>query len=206
MARLWSLKLQRIERLSMLRLPVMRYLQSSRHATGRFSGTHARVNFQGPAIISSAVRNVVAWQVSSGLSALRQPAHRNAAPKCHTPLPYWPPVLRQSANQSGSPSLFAPSPGGLPVLRRPALQIGSSQLLAPKAESLAIQANGSRAMHRPRKNEHGTAGLFATYVPCFSRQPNRSFNRDVNASHCRPLTLALGFSLKTVSAPSRGPH
>jgi len=179
MARLWSLKLQRIERLSMLRLPVMPLLPTSWHATGRFSSTHALVNFQGPALISSAVRNVVTWQVANGLSALRQPAHLNAAPKCHTPSACWPPVLRQSANQSVSPSPFTSPPGGLPALRRPALQIGSSQLLAPQAKSLAIQAKGSRAMHRPCINEHSTAGLFATYVPCFSRQPNRSFNRDV---------------------------
>jgi hypothetical protein len=164
MPRFWPLKLQRIERLSMLRLPVMRYLQTSWHATRRFSGTHALVNFHGPALISSAVRNVVAWKVSNGLSALRQPAHRNAAPKCHTPSACWPPVLRQSANQRCSSSLFMPSPGGLPVLRRPALQIGRSQLLVPQAESLAIQAKGSRAMQRPNINEHGTAGLLASPV------------------------------------------
>ena len=29
--------------------------------------------------------NGAAWQISIWLSALRQPAHRNAAPKCHTP-------------------------------------------------------------------------------------------------------------------------
>jgi hypothetical protein len=179
MPRFWPLKLQRIERLSMLRLPGLSSLPTSRHATGDFVAFHALSIFQGTALMVSLARNVVACQSSIRLSALRQPAHRNAAPKCHTPLPYWPPVLRQSANQSGSPSLFTPSPGGLPALRRPALQIGSSQLLAPQAESLAIQAKGSRAMQRPRKNEHGTAGLCATYVPCFSRQPNRSFNRDV---------------------------
>ena len=33
------------------------------------------------------------------LSALRQPAHRSAAPKCHTPSPWLPPVLRQSAQR-----------------------------------------------------------------------------------------------------------
>jgi hypothetical protein len=164
MARLWSLKLQRIERLSMLRLPVMRHLQTSRHATGRFSGTHALVNFQGPALISSAVRNVVAWQVANGLSALRQPAHLNAAPKCHTPSACWPPVLRQPTNQSVSPSPFMPPPGGPPALRRPALQIGSSQPLARQAESLAIRAKGSLAMQRPNINEHSTAGLLASPV------------------------------------------
>ena len=31
--------------------------------------------------------NGAAWQISIWLSALRQPAHRNAAPKCHTPSP-----------------------------------------------------------------------------------------------------------------------
>jgi hypothetical protein len=174
MPRFRPLKLQRIEHLSMLRLPVIRYLQTSRHATGRFSGTHALVNFQGPALISSAVRNVVACQVSNWLSALWQPAHRIAAPKCHTPSPCWPPVLRQSANQGGTPSLFTPSPGGLPVLRRPAQQLSGSQLRAPQAESLAIRAKGSRAMQRPRINEHSTAGLFATSVASFPSLTGRS--------------------------------
>jgi hypothetical protein len=174
MARLWSLKLQRIERLSMLRLPVMRHLQTSRHATGRFSGTHALVNFQGPALISSAVRNVVAWQVANGLSALRQPAHLNAAPKCHTPSACWPPVLRQSANQSVSPSPFTSPPGGLPALRRPARQIGSSQLLAPQAESLAVQTKGSRAMQRPSIIEHRTAGWHTSSVASLPSLTGRS--------------------------------
>jgi hypothetical protein len=174
MARLWSLKLQRIERLSMLRLPVMRHLQTSRHATGRFSGTHALVNFQGPALISSAVRNVVAWQVANGLSALRQPAHLNAAPKCHTPSACWPPVLRQSANQSVSPSPFTSSLGGLSALRRPARQFSGSQLLARQAESLAIRAKGSRAMQRPNVNEHSTAGLLATSVASLPSLTGRS--------------------------------
>jgi hypothetical protein len=164
MARLWSLKLQRIEHLSMLRLPVIRCLPTLRPATGRFSGTHALVNFQGPALISSGVRNVVAWQVANGLSALRQPAHRNAAPKCHTPSACWPPVLRQSANQSVSPLPFMPPPGGLPALRRPARQRSDSQLLARQAESLAIRAKGSLAMQRPNINEHRTAGLLASPV------------------------------------------
>jgi hypothetical protein len=120
MPRFWPLKLQRIERLSMLRLPGLSSLPTSRHATGDFVAFHALSIFQGTALMVSLARNVVACQSSIRLSALRQPAHRNAAPKCHTPLPYWPPVLRQSANQSGSPSLFTPSPGELSVLRRPA--------------------------------------------------------------------------------------
>jgi hypothetical protein len=174
MARFWPLKLQRIEYLSILRLPVMRCLPTLRPATGRSSGTHALVNFQGPALISSAVRNVVAWQVANGLSALRQPAHLNAAQKCHTPLPCWPPVLRPSANQSGSPSPFTPSPGGLSALRRPARQLSGSQLLAPQAESLAIRANGSRAMQRPNINEHSTAGLLASPVASLPSLTGRS--------------------------------
>jgi hypothetical protein len=179
MPRFWSLKLPRIERLPMPRTPSLPSSQTSKRAVAAFFGTHALGGFQGPALISSVVRNVVAWQGSIRLSALRQPAHRNAAPKCHTPSSCWPPVLRQSANQRCSPSLFTPSPGGLPALRRPARQLSGSQLLARQAESLAIRAKGSRAMHRPRINEHSTTGLFATYVPCFSPQPNRSFNRDV---------------------------
>ena len=55
------------------------------------------VIFPGPALISSVACNVVAFHGSVWLSALRQPAHHRAAPKCHTPSPWLPPVLRQSA-------------------------------------------------------------------------------------------------------------
>ena len=34
-------------------------------------------------------------------SVLRQPAHQQAVPKCHAPLPGWLPVLRQSAHHFG---------------------------------------------------------------------------------------------------------
>ena len=56
--------------------------------------------------------NVAVWQISTWLSALRQPAHRNAAAKCHTPslagfLPFgsqhkvigWPRPPRPSPNR-----------------------------------------------------------------------------------------------------------
>ena len=49
--------------------------------------------------MGSAACNVVAFHGSVWLSALRQPAHHRAAPKCHTPLPWLPPVLRQSAQR-----------------------------------------------------------------------------------------------------------
>jgi hypothetical protein len=164
MSRFWPLKLQRIKHLSMLRSPSMPTYPTAQRASAAFFGNHALGSFQGPALVSSVVRNVVAWQGSIQLSALRQPAHRNAAPKCHTPSACWPPVLRQSANPSGSQSPFTPSPGGLPALRRPARQFSGSQLLAPQAESLAIRAKGSRAMQRPNINEHSTAGLLASPV------------------------------------------
>jgi hypothetical protein len=164
MPRFWSLKLPRIEHLPMPRTLSLPSSQTSKRAVSAFFGAHALGSFQGPALFSSVVRKVVAWQGSIRLSALRQPAHQIAAPKCHTPSSCWPPVLRQSANQSGTPTLFTPSPGGLPVLRRPAQHLSSSQLRAPQAESLAIRAKGSRAMQRPNVNEHSTAGLFATSV------------------------------------------
>jgi hypothetical protein len=164
MPRFWPLKHQTVTRFSMPRTPSLPNSQTSKRAVAAFFGTQALGSFQGPALISSVVRNVVAWQGSIRLSALRQPAHRNAAPKCHTPSSCWPPVLRQSANQRCAPSPFTPSPGGLPGLRRPAQQHSGSQLRAPQAESLAIQAKGSRAMHRPRINEHSTAGLLASSV------------------------------------------
>jgi hypothetical protein len=164
MPRFWSLKLPRIERLPMPRTPSLPSSQTSLRAVAAFFGTHALGSFQGPALISSVVRNVVAWQVANGLSALRQPAHQIAAPKCHTPSACWPPVLRQSASPRCSPSLFTPSPGGLPALRRPAQQHSGSQLLTPQAESLAVQTKGSRAMQRPNINEYTTAGLLASPV------------------------------------------
>jgi hypothetical protein len=174
MPRFWSLKLPRIERLPMPRTPSLPSSPTAQRASVAFFGTHALGSFHGPALVSTAVCNVVAWQGSIRLSSLRQPAHRNAAPKCHTPLACWPPVLRQSANQSGAPSPFAPSPGGLPVLRRPAQQLSGSQLRAPQAESLAIRAKGSRAMQRPNINEHSTAGLLATSVASLPSLTGRS--------------------------------
>jgi hypothetical protein len=164
MPRFWLLKLPRVEHLPMPRTPSLPSSQTSKRAIVAFIGTHALGSFQGPALISSVVRNVVAWQGSIRLSALRQPAHRNAAPKCHTPSACWPPVLRQSPNQSGSPSPFTPSPGGLPALWRPAHQLRGSQLPARQAKSLAIRAKGSRAMQRPNINEYSTAGLLASPV------------------------------------------
>ena len=43
--------------------------------------------------------NGAVWQISTWLSALRQPAHQRAALKCHMPSPWRPPVLRQSAQR-----------------------------------------------------------------------------------------------------------
>jgi hypothetical protein len=44
--------------------------------------------------------------------------------------------------------------------------------------------------HQRRFSGQGRA-TYSAYV----HQPNRSFNRDVNAPHCRPLTLALGIKM-----------
>ena len=56
-----------------------------------FFGTHALVIFSDTALMVAVLCNVALWQFSIWLPALRQPAHRHAAPKCHSPSPYgWP--------------------------------------------------------------------------------------------------------------------
>ncbi len=66
---------------------------------------------------SHAVRYQAYWPGSFWLSVLRQPAHANAAPKCH-----------------------APTPCRLPVLRRPARRHGIATACMHRAESLEIKS------------------------------------------------------------------
>ena len=47
--------------------------------------------------------------------------------------------------------------------------------------------------HAKVKHPAAKQGLLVLIGCSFSPQPNLAFNRDVKASHCRPLTLALGF-------------
>jgi hypothetical protein len=71
LARFWAMKLQSLAHLSaLLSLALMH-----------------RAFWPGPALTSTSVRKRAAQQVSIWLSALRQPAHHRAAPKCHTPSP-----------------------------------------------------------------------------------------------------------------------
>jgi hypothetical protein len=114
MPRFWSLKFPQIERLPIPRTPSLPSSQTSKRAVAAFFGTHTPGSFPGPALISSAVRNVVARQVSNGLSALRQPAHQSAAPQFHSPSPFgWPSCggqcsLRHHGKQenTGTPGVF----------------------------------------------------------------------------------------------------
>jgi hypothetical protein len=51
-----------------------------------------------------------------------------------------------------------------------------------------------KCRHAKAKRQQRNAGLRVLNALAFVHQPNSSFNRDVNAPHCRPLTRALGFS------------
>lgn len=42
------------------------------------------------------------------------------------------------------------------------------------------------------KHQQENTGICVLKALSYAYQPNRTFNWDVNASHCRPLTLALG--------------
>ena len=53
-----------------------------------FFGTHALVIFPGTALTVMVLCNGAVWQISAWLSALWQPAHQSAAPKCHMPSPW----------------------------------------------------------------------------------------------------------------------
>ena len=61
-----------------------------------FFDTHTLVIFPGTALAVMVLCNGAVWQISTWLSALRQPAHQSAALKCHMPSPWRLPVLRQS--------------------------------------------------------------------------------------------------------------
>ena len=75
-----------------------------------FFGTHVFVIFPGPALISSVACNLVAFHGSVWLSALRQPAHYRAAPKCHTPSLWRLLSFGSAYNAISSPRLLRQSP------------------------------------------------------------------------------------------------
>ena len=63
-----------------------------------------------------ALCKVAAWQISSWLSALRQPAHRNAAPKCHAQSPAGFLSFGSQRMVVSWSRLLRPSPSGSQVL------------------------------------------------------------------------------------------
>ena len=170
--------------------------------------------FSGPALISSVVCNVGAWQSSIWLSARRQPAHQSAAPKCHIPSPW-----RAScpAAVSTTPSVRQGRLGHRQVGMRPravvhvlAFSIGwrrtwasariKCQTSSPPGVGLQAHVHQAEYLHitqrefKHAKVKHPAAKqVLLVLTGCsFSPQPNLAFNRDVHAAHGRPLTLPLG--------------
>ena len=181
-----------------------------------FIGAQALVIFPGPALISSVVCNVVALHGSVWLSALRQPAHQGAAPKCHMPSPWRPPVLRQSAQRhqfAKAVQAIAKSPCNHGRWFTVRIQVSRS-VAFPRLKSLAhipclrhvrhnsIQSHKGGLAHATVKHHspsrHGRLVLLGRSL---SPQPNFAVNGTptsllASARPCgRPLPLALGFWL-----------
>jgi len=119
MPRFWSLKLPTVTRFSMQLAPSLPSSQTSQRAIVAFFGTHALRSFQGPALISSVVRNVVAWQSSIWLSVLRQPARLFCLASGAAPSLRGLSVLRRSARHSCSATSFNEHESGCGKLFRP---------------------------------------------------------------------------------------
>jgi hypothetical protein len=80
------------------------------------------------------------------------------------------------------------------VCSRPVLwQSGGISVYQMDAKCNQLNAQ-RKCRHAKAKRQQRNAGLRVLNALAFVHQPNSSFNRDVNAPHCRPLTLALGFS------------
>jgi hypothetical protein len=126
------------------------------------------------------------------LSVLRQPAHRPAAPKCHTP-----------------------SPRGLPVLRRPASGFAPWQATAqasrsrgwrrhclafwPRPATVEPSLSSAKQTIRQAKGHEHPVQHAAEFLDFFWRPnrplPNMLFKgTPTRCAACRPLTPALGFS------------
>ena len=154
------------------------------------------------------------------LSARRQPAHHRAAPKCHTPSLWRLLSFGSAYNAISLPRLLRPSPsrqastcGGsrLCVFQRVAANLDLCKNQVSHGQSACRRpagtcASGRISAHHAKGVQHAKVkhpaakqGLLVLIGCLFSPQPNLAFNRDVKASHCRPLTLALGFWLPYIS-------
>ncbi|CAH0353063.1 hypothetical protein AQB9606_03043 [Aquabacterium sp. CECT 9606] len=117
----------------------------------------------GPAPRSTGVRNAVAQQVSIWLSALWQPAHRNAAPKCHMPplagflsfgsqhkVISWPRLPRPSPSRSQALAVvhgLAFSKAGSELGARQESSVKRSRLIACCLRSGQAQAHKAKSLH-----------------------------------------------------------
>ena len=152
--------------------------------------------FPGPALISLVVCNVLALHGSIWLSALRQPAHQHAAPKCHTPSPCWPPVLRQSAIHCGMRSLCKRLSRWAVAQVPPAIS-SSWHVRHNSSQSHKRELARATAKHRS-PSRHGPLVLIGR---AFAPQPNFAVKWDADKLHrfgnalWAPLTLALGFPI-----------
>jgi len=150
--------------------------------------------------------NGAVWQISTWLSALRQPAHQSAAPKCHMPSPWQPPVLRQSAqrhqfSKAAQAIVNSACIHGrwftvrIQVSRSVAFLRLTSLALIPSLRHVrhnSIQSHNGGGWRMQRSsiiNHQGTVGLFSLAVPSrtsltfrSSRQPQVSLVVSLGAS------------------------
>ena len=141
--------------------------------------------FQAPALISSVVCNVVALHGSIWLSALRQPAHQRAAPKCHRPSPWRPPVLRQSAIHCGMRSLckrLSRWAVAQVLLLFPDLGLSGTIPASHTKGSWRVQQQQQQQQQQPSIVHHqGTACLFSSAAPSRHSLTMRSSGTLINS-------------------------
>ena len=126
--------------------------------------------------------NGAVWKMSTRLSALRQPAHQSAAPKCHMPSPW---QASCPAAVSTTPSVLQGCSGHRQVGMHPRAVVHSSyssikvrgistaqiscaysQLAAPQAQFHPVTQRGNWRMQRSSIiHHHGTVSLFSLAVP-----------------------------------------
>ena len=129
-------------------------------SSAAFFSAQALVIFPGTALIIAALCNLAVWPVSIWLSALRQPAHRNSAPKCHAPSPCWLPVLRQSAINRGMRLLCMHISRSAVSQVRPAISS-----LGHVRHNSSQSHKGSFGVHRSNANQQSTARFGSSSGP-----------------------------------------
>ena len=153
--------------------------------------------------------NGAAWQISIWLSALRQPAHRNAAPKCHTPSPAgflsfgsqhkvisWPRLPRSSPSRKQPHAVvhgLAFSKAGCELGALQESSVKRSRLIACCLRSGQAHAHEAKSLHAHK----GSPGM----PPSSIQQPSKVCSRSSAVPSRRSLTVR---SIRHQQAPLVG--